>query len=29
LKAELVELAKAADVSTTGTKSDLIDRLSA
>ena len=29
LKAELVELAKAAGVSTTGTKSDLIDRLSA
>jgi hypothetical protein len=29
LKAELVELAKAAGVSTTGTKSDLVDRLSA
>lgn len=29
LKAELVELAKTAGVSTTGTKSDLIDRLSA
>jgi hypothetical protein len=29
LKAELVELAKAAGVPTTGTKSDLIDRLSA